>query len=182
MSRPISKLAPAAVVLVVAAWCCWPYLEGPKAVTGVEQQPDLPRITRSQLSPEVQPASERDPFRPVAAEKADSPQGEESPPSSPLPVQEKAAEQQKDITEILSGLVLGATYVQGDRRVALINGRVYQEGERLAIATPLAEPCVVAGISADRVLLLHRGRTVELIYPDPAFGADPTTAVEQRHE
>jgi hypothetical protein len=83
---------------------------------------------------------------------------------------------------ILAGLALGAIYIQGDRRVALINDRVYAQGERLAISASAAEPCIVSQISADRVLLLYRGQTVELEYAGQAVKAAAAKAVEQRRE
>ena len=60
----------------------------------------------------------------------------------------------------------------------MINGQVCAEGDRLAISASTAEPWVVTQISADKVLILHQGRTLELKYPDLDFRADPTEAVE----
>jgi hypothetical protein len=171
MSGTLGKMAPTAIVLVLAAWCCWPYLEGPRSAGGVQQGDELPRITASLLSPDVKPAPERDPFQPFHASKADSPEGKE--PRAPLPGQKKAIAE-KDDADIFSGLVLGAIYIQGDRRMALINGQVCRQGDPLAISASTTEPCIVAEISSDKVLLLYRGQTVELRYEGLAFSADPT--------
>ena len=89
----------------------------------------------------------------------ESVQIEEEPPTPVSAAQEPV--------DILKSLALDATFLHGDRRLALINGRVCAQGESLAISDAAAWPCVVAGISADKVLIEHQGRTVELKYRDP---------------
>lgn len=177
MSRTIAKIMPMATVVALVSWWCWPYLEGPDTVAASRPKDELPRITDPLLSPDVEPTAPRDPFRPVHQEKTDSLEREPLP--TPPPAQPKPPAEDQ-IRETLSGLVLGATYIQGDRRAALIDGRVYRQGEPLELSTPTPEPCVVAGIFPDKVLILHRGRTVEVTYPDPASSAEPTTAARAR--
>ncbi len=171
MSGTFGRIVPTAIVLVLVAWCCWPYLEGERPATGVQPGDNSPRITASLLSPDVKPAPERNPFQPFHASKADSPEGKE--PRAPLPGQEEAIAE-KDDTDIFSGLVLGAIYIQGDRRMALINGQVCRQGEPLEISASTTEPCIVAEISSDKVLLLYRGQTVELRYEGLALSDNPT--------
>lgn len=77
-----------------------------------------------------------------------------------------------DTTDTLQSLVLEGTYIHGDHRIALINGRVYQQGKRLAISDSTTEPCSVKEISAHKVLILHRGQTVELTYRNPVLEAE----------
>lgn len=179
MSGTLGKMAPAAIVFVLVGWCCWPYLEGPRPAAEVQQGGNRPRIPGSLLSPTIDPAPDRNPFRPPRAEKAAPPESEE--PTPPPPGQQEAPAEE-DGTDIFSRLVLDAIYIQGDRRVALINGQVCEQGEPLAISASTTEPCIVAEISADKVLLLHRGKTVELKYGGLTFSTDPAEAVEQRHE
>jgi hypothetical protein len=202
MSATLSKMAPTAIVFTLVVWCCWPYLEGPRQETE-GQQADLPRIGSSLLSPTVEPAPDRNPFQPLHANQPDPPVSEK--PVARPPEQPPAPAKQ-DSTDIFQGLVLRAIYIQGDRRVALINDRVYAQGESLVISADsqghgtrpadgrVTDPCVVANISADKVLLLCRGRTVELKYAGLGLGADATLppegdetrpskrAGEQRHE
>jgi hypothetical protein len=214
MSRTLGRMAPTAIVFALAVWCCWPYLDELRSSLEVEQGGDLPRITSSLLSPTVEPVPKRDPFQPPPAIRADPP-GSKKPEikklaaSSPHPQagprQAGASDQanaQRPGTDVVKTLVLEAIYIQGDRRVALINDRVYAQGEPLAISDPAAEPYIVAQISPDKVLLLHRGQTVELPYAggdpraharparSPTKAAMPTNdprrhtrpAVKQRHE
>ena len=179
MSGTLGKMAPTAILFMLLAWCCWPYLERPRSTTGVGQGSDLPRITGALLSPTVEPASVRDPFQPPqASQPAPSPSKK---PTAPPPEQPKAAAAEK-VTDVFAGLSLGAIYIRGDRRVALINDRVYAQGERLTVSASAAEPYIVGEISADKVLLLHRGQTVELKYAGLDVNHHATKAVEQRRE
>lgn len=180
MSGTLGKMAPAAIVFVLVGWCCWPYLEAPRVATEVPQGVKTPRISGSQLSPAVEPASGRDPFRPLRAEKADPPESKE--PAPPPPPAQGEAPAKEQSTDIFRGLVLDAIYIQGDRRVALINGQVCEQGEPLPISASTTEPCIVAEISADKVLLLHREQTVELKYGGLTFSTNPAEALEQRDE
>jgi hypothetical protein len=179
MSRTIGKMAPTATVIALVAWCCWSHLEGPGPVAGIQRGSDLPRITSALLSPAIEPAPDRDPFRPLVADKVVASQA-----TVPVPpaLNQNGATAQGGRADVLSNLVLGGTYIQGDRRLALINDQVYEQGEPLAISASITEPCIVTQISAEKVLILHRGRTMELKYPDLALKAGPPKAVEQRHE
>jgi hypothetical protein len=186
MSELIKKLAPTGIVAAVAAWCCWPHLPGRETDLGLQAPDTLPKIAASLLSPEFESASGRNPFRPVAEHEDEYAAGAEpvvstvtrqqetsgSPkekPGSPRekpgsPKEEPSPEQ--DPLEIVKSLPLQATFVHGDRRMALIDGQFCEEGSTLAVADSARSPCIVARISAHRVLVLYRGRTVELGYQD----------------
>jgi len=184
MSQAIGKLAPTAIVAAVVAWCCWPYLREPTSGAGVEEDGNLPQIARSLLSPAIKPASSRDPFQPLDTKKTVSTRSQQ--PTAPGTTQEVPTPKE-DTTDILNSLALDATYIQGNRRVALINGRVCVQGEPLAISdsaplSQVAEPWIVTQISAHKVLIQRRGRTVELRYRDPVLKVKPGKADEQRYE
>ncbi len=183
MSGTFGRIVPTAIVLVVVAWCCWPYLEGARLAGGVQPGDKLPRITASLLSPDVKPAPERNPFQPFQTKKADPPESEN--PEEPPPDQEETIAEEDNV-DIFSGLVLGAIFIQGDRRMALINGQICRQGGPLVISASTTEPCIVAEISSDKVLLLYRGQTVVLRYEGLAFSddprADPTEGMEQHDE
>jgi hypothetical protein len=77
-------------------------------------------------------------------------------------------------------LVLNATLIYGDSRVALINGHVYRLGDRLDNGSTEGESLRVADIRHDRVLLERAGKQTELTYsnesttgPAPKRGAAP---------
>ncbi len=129
MSGTFGKMAPTAIVFGLVAWCCWPYLAGPPSATGVQPKADLPRIAGVLLSPEVEPAPNRNPFQPPPAREPDPPASEEPGARPPEPGGQEKAVAEKDPVDVLSGLVLGAIYIRGDRRVALINGQLCQQGQ-----------------------------------------------------
>ena len=219
MSGLITKLAPVAAVLALVSWCCWSYLGEMGSGMEVPQEEKLLRITRVMLSPAIKPPSDRNPFRPLCANKPKPTAGEEvtaldvehlveqlslakasllktlvrkipvpkvSPPDGPPPktlakdnpaqqvpakqvaakaapaTQAPSSEETADKTP--RSLALSATYVQGDRRLALIDGRIYKQGDRLKISGATSEPFIVTEISAQKVLIQQGGRTVELRY------------------
>ena len=171
MSTTIGKLAPIAIVAAVVAWCCYPYLDKPASEASLQQEGNLPRIIRSLLSPIIEPASDRDPFKPREERNTDSTQSEQPATAATA---ETPSLSKEDILEILSNLVLDATFIQGNRRMALINGRVCEQGEPLAISGSITEPCIVTQISAHSVLIQYGDRTVELKYRNAVASANPS--------
>jgi hypothetical protein len=77
---------------------------------------------------------------------------------------------------MLKGLVLSGTYTSGTRRAALINGRLWEQGERMTFSKSTAKPWVLARVLPDRVLVESDGKTLELNYPGPeSKAATPNT-------
>ncbi len=162
MHELVGKFAPTAIVVALMVYCCWCCLCVPQPEPVVLNEGDLPQINSALLSPVIQPVPDRNPFRPLEAVKMVSAKGKV--PTTAGPGQEEPATQ-RSIAEVLSSLALNATYIQGNQRLAMIDGRVYRQGEPLAIpGESVTEPCVVARIAADKVLIRHRGQTVELKY------------------
>lgn len=174
MSGTLGKLAPTAIVCGLVAWCCWPHLEGSHWATGVQPAAELPRLAGELLSPQIEPAPDRDPFQPPPVRKPAPPENRQPAEPPPGKVEHERTVVEEAPVDVFSGLALGAIYIRGDRRVALINGRVYQQGQPLVLSVPAADPCIVTEVSAERVLLLHRGQTVELKYAAPVLRAENT--------
>jgi hypothetical protein len=65
-------------------------------------------------------------------------------------------------------LTLQATYLHPDERLAVIDHRIYAEGDRVAVAGAAGEPCTLKRVQRDQVVLHYRGQTVVLAYPQPA--------------
>ncbi|MHC4398927.1 MAG: hypothetical protein ACYTG0_04530 [Planctomycetota bacterium] len=165
MSELARKFAPIGMVAAMVAWCCWPYLDDSGDGLVLEEPSTLPEITATMLAPPTPAVAERDPFRPAHLA-VDEPPPEELPPDAlpdvePLP--------QADPLEVAAGMPLEATCVQGDRRIAMIGGRVYEEGEPLAMSDVVTEPCYITRIYPHKVRILHLGRVVELTYGDPTI-------------
>jgi hypothetical protein len=66
----------------------------------------------------------------------------------------------------LAALLLGATSICGNERIAMINGRLYRPGANLAGSDLMAGSLVVEQILPYKVLLRDEGRILELSYPD----------------
>ena len=153
MSGRIGKLVPTAIVAAVLGYLCWPYFIDPEAAAGQKKESKLPVLTAALLSPPPEPAPERDPFRQAkrwsaAVTKKETKEEKKRPAAAPT----------------LSGQILNATYIHGDRRLALINGQVYAEGEALKGQNSSSSPLTVARICPDKVLLRRDGVTLELKY------------------
>lgn len=75
------------------------------------------------------------------------------------------------LAEIVQGLKLDGTFLQGHIQMAIINGRVYSKGEQLIIdgkSDKSLPPLVVAGVLPAKVTLRGEDRDYVLGYPDQA--------------
>jgi hypothetical protein len=180
----IAKMAPTLITIAFAAWICWPHLSDPAPGIPTSGEGALPRIAPAMLDPAMPPAVDRDPFHSSAADNArtaktrsDAKRQTISAASQPAsmaavsPEPKPAATPEQVLAEIVHSLVLHATYVRGDKRLALIGDRLYEPGQELQLARELAAPCVVASITADRVVIEHVGHTAEISYRGLAFNA-----------
>jgi hypothetical protein len=176
MSPWINKVAPTALVAALVAWCCWPHWSGARSDDLGQPPESLPKIAHALLSPHIEAASDRDPFALSAASEADSTQIAASPtaefPQAKLVVKKRPS--WEEIAATLSKLSVEATFIHGSRRMALIDGRVYEPGDALRVGIPEAsEPCLVARISARNVLIRHRDKALTLTYKDPTSHRGP---------
>jgi len=189
MSGLLGKFGPTAVVATVVAWCCWPYLVDTDSELDLDQDTSVPVIASSLLSPTFAPLPERNPFapesaqnRPFTVEAAFSAlSGLLSLLADKGPIVAKtgqAPSAEPSLRELVRNLPLEATYCQGERSIALIDGQLYAKGDSLFPSEPLSEPCVVAQISAHRVLLRRKGQAVELTYRDPFSPPDVPEKLE----
>jgi hypothetical protein len=185
MALPISKLAPTAVVIAAVSCCAWPYVF--PSDPGGQKAAAMPEITTSQLSPYIGPPPARDPFRAAGEPVAVAAKPVKAAPAKIVPAKiapasiagskgaaaarSVAAAGGKPKTDPLSGLALSATSIFAEQRLAVINGRIYSERERLKSKDPSAPPCVVARILPDRVLLECEGQTATLSYATVAAKA-----------
>jgi hypothetical protein len=161
MSGRIAKIAPTAIVLAVMGYLCWPYFnEAPDAPDETKEN-KLPVIATALLSPPPEPAPDRDPFKQPGQTKSAA-------PVAPKPKTPATARSLADAVNTMNGQVLNATYIHGERRLALISNRIYAEGEELKSQSSTASPLTVARIYPDKVLLRRDGVTLELKYVTPA--------------
>jgi hypothetical protein len=164
MPPAVAKILPHAIVLIVAVYWAWPALTTP-APKAVQASPDSPKasskpgFSAAVLSPTFPPPSQRDPFlrageHRMAKKKAAKPGAK--------------AEIGKAMNFKDFGLTLSATCIVGNKRLALINGRLYKEKE--AVEKSPGEPTtyVITSIEPHRVIVSWNGRPFQLSYSDTA--------------
>jgi hypothetical protein len=167
MSTQAEKMIPIGLVLGLIGYCCWPYAGSPSGEPEVKSGPKIARIPSDMLAPAIDAPSARDPFRiaaqpppsdaaPKSGSNGPAPGGNTPPAAPPPPPQ--------DADRPLTTLVLNATFLQGNRRVALINNRLYSEGDTLQAGNAATSDWVVAQIESFRVVLAGTDQQRELNY------------------
>jgi hypothetical protein len=118
MGTLINQIAPFMVVLALAGYCCWSESDDLAATPAKEKSATI-ELTSTLLAPTSTPAPARNPFP--------------SPTANKKVVTErsitKAPPVKMDLAKNTSHLVLRATFICGDRRLAMINGKFYGEGD-----------------------------------------------------
>jgi hypothetical protein len=182
MYRRIKKSTPILVVGAALGFFCWPYVDArsprPKEVDSTSALKSLV----ASLSPPEAAAPQRDPFdsrttaRP-GKRKADTAKKTPAPTGTPGKTSTPAVESLQTASVPATAaadtsaprgpgdLALQATHLRGDRRVALINGSVYSEGDEIQPHGPAATAYTVNRIYLHRVVLAGESQTLELNYP-----------------
>jgi hypothetical protein len=172
------------VVMAVLGYLCWPHLGTPSAAQTAKQANKGADLTTAMLSPRVDTAFNRDPFKGpsvhIVQPRTSMSRDQLKPASRPTVSKTEAG-------NLLSGLSLNATMIRGRNRSALINGSIYREGEPLKLASATAVPLKIAQVYPDKVLLQCADQTLVLTYgtrdSKPA-GASPSmprpNATEQK--
>jgi hypothetical protein len=166
----VNRLAPQAILMAFAIYWIWPSLMQPAASSAPAASKDKKGsaaldFSAALLSPTFPPAPNRDPFDFPNAKRA----------------AKKGKSRTKDIAKLKggasafadandSGLVLGATCIVGQQRLALINGEVYKEKDTIKGKVSGDEPVswVITDILPHKVLLLHQGTPLQLGYTNGA--------------
>jgi hypothetical protein len=176
MPTSITKLAPQAVVLAAALYWSWPALQEcfPRGTTVADNAAPTksagPReFAGASLSPTFLSPSSRHLFLLPGAKRTTM-------AKSGKPVRHGTTE--KGAAEIPSlGLVLNATCIVGEQRLAIINGHIYKEKESIPRSGDDATSCVVTSILPHKVLLSCQGESLQLGYANvaakPAAGDGP---------
>jgi hypothetical protein len=189
------KLMPLLTVVGFLAYAAYSIESAPPSTTssGAGPSSDASRISAtdprtSSSSPmagaPAPDSSTRDPFRTEAAEAeaaAKLSAKELDPPPPPPP-----ASPPDPYAAIVQQLVLNATFRQGRTRMAIINGRLYRQGQHLKGSDATPSPLFVADVLPMEVVLQANGRRYVLAYPDkfdtPASKGGSGPAASQRDE
>lgn len=183
-----SRLAPLVLFLAATGWCVWPYLSSRSPAA--PKRAESASLDARMLRPGFEPASERNPFqRPKRrTETAPEPKVERTVAASPPKVEPKretrplapaarpSAKASKPPTP--EGLSLGGTLVRGKNRAAIINGKVYRQGEILDHEPGARVHWKLAEVRADGVVLSPKsgGRPAFLAFVGPGEAGKVTAA------
>jgi hypothetical protein len=192
MALKIIKIAPTLVTLALVGWIVWPFLFGgeqgePTAAakaqangskqaagntrTAVPKDPFEVMAVASTAS--AQPKKDAGPAKPtVASAKTASPTGKKPPESDAS---------RADAARV-RGMVLSATIIHGPKRIAMIDGRIYEPGDPIRGLDEEPTPFRLAEVSARNVVLANRRGRYELNYTDKltAAPAEPPPAKVMR--
>ncbi|HVC98510.1 MAG TPA: hypothetical protein VND64_32885 [Pirellulales bacterium] len=163
-------MAPTAIVAGAFGYLCWPYANDPAAKPEARGAAKATETLAALLSPPAAPAPERDPFNSKVLPKSATSATAQDAKSTAIKSQEakataappRAAETL--IATTLGDLALQGTHIQGRRRLAVINGSVYAEGDEIATSGTMTGPYKVVRVFAHRVEVLCDGQAVELTY------------------
>jgi hypothetical protein len=178
MSISAGSVLPPAVVLAVAGWSCWTIVE---ASAPPPARPKPVESAAGLLEPEFGPPTERDPFalpgepepemaKGVAAKAPESPAARLRRLMADLNARllaVRAAEARRAATrDRLAHLPLTATSIHGDRRTAMIAGRVYVQGEAIEGTDPALGAVVLAEVRPGDILLRSSAGDVEVRFAE----------------
>jgi hypothetical protein len=181
MSISAKTVVPPAVVLAVAGWSCWTVVE---ASAPPPAKPKPLESAAGLLEPELGTPTERDPFalpgEPEPETKGGAAKGKAEVVESPAArlrrlmadinarlLAVRAAEARRAASrDRLAHLPLAATSIHGDRRTAMIAGRVYAQGETIEGTDPALGPVVLAEVRPRDVLLRSAAGDVEVKFPE----------------
>jgi hypothetical protein len=185
MNASTAMMAPSLFVLAMAGWACWSHLDVAAPPTPVKGK--FEPIRASLLSPDPGTSGGRNPFllpsRVAAAKaaetkatvtKAAKPRWWEAwlkplslASNRPVPNPAKAAEDKlAKARTALRRLELGGTSVGGDRKVAILSGRAYAEGDAIEGIDRAIGPVVLTEIRVTEVILNCSAGLVTVTFPD----------------
>jgi hypothetical protein len=160
----ITRLVPQAILLAVVFYWSWPSLQEAFSKPALNSTQDkkksaIAQFSAATLSPTFPPPPTRDLFGPPG--QLASGKGKSRGPVNARELAEKVASDAKG-----SGLVLNATCIMGQQRLAMINGRVYREKEVIEGQGEDPISWVVTDILPHKVFLSCQGMPLQLNYSD----------------
>ncbi|HLA83985.1 MAG TPA: hypothetical protein VJL29_04250 [Thermoguttaceae bacterium] len=177
MAELMQRMGPMTVVAAIFVWCCWPYLTGSATSAGSSGIANIAALPKSLLSPVIKASTAHDPFQCIKSAALDAAVESELAKAAGQAADEADADAKGTDaagTNQPSSLVLTGIYVRGDRGIAVIDGRLYQPGERLAAPDTAGKVWTVERVLLDRVVLRlgDEVKVLEITYPSQTSSAD----------
>lgn len=178
MARSIKQMLPLLTILALAGYCCWSEEDStpPKSSGKGAKNSSSPEITQALLTPSSAPVPVRNPFQ--------NPSVDPSKTKKALATAAKKGDllaAKSDLEKQLNLLVLRATFIQGERRLAMINDRFYGEGDLLPHPTPISPPLLGKGPSIEVAKTDLPSWRIVTVFPDKVAACqDQTTELKFR--
>jgi hypothetical protein len=149
-------------------YCMMTGMSGSGSKNETKQPDKLPVFTADLFSPELPPTSKRNPFYLPG----EDPSGIEQTVASGNKASETKPAKTNAVKDPFSELVLNATYLMGEQRLAIINGQIYKQKDTLKPQNPSTPPFVIKQILPYEVLLECKGKIQHLRYSDVYAGTE----------
>lgn len=178
MAISVNKIAPSAVAIAFVGFCIWPSVS---ALTSTPKPPPQQKksaeLANSLLTCKLGPPPTKNPW---GGKDAASLAKQKNAASEATSVAAAAIETSSgNRATLLADVRLDATCIFGDRRMAVINGRLYSVRETIAAATPGGPSYKLLSVFPHTVLLQSGSRVVELAYSNvvgrPSTSPKPAT-------
>lgn len=182
MAFKLLKLAPTLLTLALVAWVVWPYL--PLGETGAPAP-----VAKSATAEKVKAKRKRNgkpanPFEGVMAMLAARVQPRQTSKKAPAnnapasaPASKAGPGKPEEVAEPIQDMVLSATMIRGRKRIAMIDGRIYEPGEIIRDANDEPTSMRVVEIEPKKVLLAQGRRRLELSYSNTLPSLKPEEPV-----
>lgn len=171
MAISVNNLAPRVVALAVVGFCVWPSISDLLSTTETKPPQPPEELAASLLKPKLPPALKRSPFG--GALKGPESSGDNALAKGGAPGQKGDATKKGGATKskeaamggaLLAELSLDGTSIAGDQSFAVINGRVFSNGDSIAELIPITPPFKIVNIAPYKVVLEREGKLAELTY------------------
>jgi hypothetical protein len=174
MPISLGKVVPRVIVVAALGYNAWPSITFLTNPPPAKQTTKPTEMSKSLLSPAQIPAPKRNPFltqeEQIAMDASEDTAKEGNQAKFKHSGQGRnASEDEEDSEQKTQKVVLNATYITNNSRLAIINGHVYKTRES-SVASQDTPGFTVLEIYPDRVLLESDGKSLELTYPDKAAG------------
>jgi hypothetical protein len=188
MAPKLLKLAPTLLTLLLVAWVVWPHLplgssEAPVAAAKPQAaEKTKPNAKRSEAPP--------NPFDGVLAMLLANAQARDTKKGPAVagtvaaagtPTTKDAPGRAEEPPEVIQDMTLSATIIRGKKRIAMIDGKIYEQGDTIRDAGDAATDMQIARVEPRRVIITKGRRRLALSYSNTLSSAKPLEELPGEH-